>query len=78
MKRIEKLKYLSSEDAWYKKLCLKLTEAEFDQLIEIIQDNDDLNNDQFTLLVNRYFLDKKNKPKNWTAMSDILLACRET
>lgn len=56
----------------YKKSLEKLTEAEFDLIVEFIDDHDHLGHLEFEYAVNRMFLDKE-KPKGWAVIQEILV-----
>lgn len=72
--RLDRLKKLS-DHAWYKKVLVRLSEAEFDQVVEIIEDHGDEDKDRFTHTINRLWLDGP-KPKHFGQMLDVLMAIR--
>jgi len=72
MKRFEYLKKRCSENSMFAKLEDKLSEAEFFDLIEFIENNEHLDALEFEYAANRMFLDKP-KPKNWTAIMELAL-----
>lgn len=76
--RIEKLRYLASEHAWYHKICLRLPSDVFDEIVAFCEENHELSHDAWTLKVNRLGLDGKGPftKKHINTVSDILLACR--
>lgn len=72
MERIVALREFCS-DFYGKKLALKVTEAQFDQVVAFIQDHDHLGHLEFEYAVNRMYLDKP-KPKGWTEVMEMLLS----
>ena len=74
MTRLEALKIKSGE-LYYRKLALKLTESEYDQVVQFIEDNDHLGHLEFEYAINRMFLDMPNKPKNWGVIMELIMAC---
>ncbi len=72
--RLEKFKSLADHPL-YKRLMRSLTEGEFDEVVEFIDDNADLNARDFEMKVNRFYMDVNPKPKNIGKMLDILIAC---
>jgi len=70
MRRVEALKeYAKSYHG--QRLCDRLTESEFDEVVAFIDDNEDLDHLQFEYAVNRFYLDQP-KPKNFPVMQEIL------
>lgn len=57
---------------WFSKLFLKMKKDDDLFCINFIDDNKDLKNDEFEKKVNRVFIDKSDKPKNWKIISEIL------
>lgn len=57
-----------------KKLAQAITEYEFDQVVEFIQDFEPLGHLPFEYAVNRWHIDDKNKPKNLFIMMEMLLS----
>lgn len=70
MTRIEALK-LKVKQYPYEKSAKKLSEADFDRVVEFIDDNDHLGHLEFEYAVNRMFLDKP-KPKHFAIMQELL------
>lgn len=61
------------ENHWqYRRLVKRLTEAEFDMIVDFIDDNDGLGHLEFEYAVNRMFL-HADKPKNWSIIQELLL-----
>lgn len=50
----------------------KLKKSEIDFLYDFIKKNMDLNTEEFEKTINRFFLDKQIKPKNWNIISELL------
>ena len=71
--RITRLKYLCSEHAYYSKVAKKLTETEFDIMVDFIDDYADKTSSEFKSLILRRFVDC-DKPKNWNIIEDLLIA----
>lgn len=71
--RIEALKELSQQLP-YKTLAERISEADFDRVVEFIEDNDGLGHLDFEYAINRMHLDVNPKPKNWAIVQDLLLA----
>jgi len=59
---------------WHGKRMAKLTLAEMEECVTFLMNYGDLPKDQFEMTVNRMFLDRPKKPKNWLVMQE-LLAC---
>lgn len=74
MTRLEALQ-IKCKQYPYQKSAKKMTEAEFDQIIEFIEDNDYLGHLEFEYAVNRMFLNQLTKPKNWVIMTELLTVC---
>jgi hypothetical protein len=74
MTRLESLKDRVQQYP-YKKSALKLTEAEFDEMVAFIEENDELGHLEFEYAVNRMFLSKKEKPKHAFIMMELLVVC---
>lgn len=71
-------KFSSFKDhAWLRKVYAKLQKNEVELSLKIIRENRHLNKGDFELMINRYFLHKQDKPKNWTVISE-LLCCANT
>lgn len=67
-----------SQEIYYAKLMARLTEGEFDEMVEFIEDNDDLDHLAFEYKVNRMDLDSRPKDKKVAARRRImqeLLTC---
>lgn len=63
------LKFYGYEDhPWLRKDFAKLSSAERLMCITFIKQHEPLGRPEFAELVNRWFLDNPNKPKNWTVM----------
>jgi hypothetical protein len=62
---------------WHGRLFKKLLVAEVTACEQFIKNNDHLEVNEFEMAVQRMFLDKSAKPKNWTAMNE-LLVCANT
>lgn len=79
MNRLEKLKKLAApENYYYSRLCKRLSEFEFDQVVEFIEDHEGLDAGEFEKSVNRMHLEGSGytKTKNYAIIQDILLCCR--
>jgi hypothetical protein len=70
MNRIEALKVKCSQYP-YQARCLKMTEAEFDLMVEFLEENDGLGHLEFERAVNRMFLNKP-KPRNFVTIMEML------
>jgi hypothetical protein len=68
-KRLEALK-VKVQAYPFKRIALRLTEAEFDALVGFIEDNDHLGHLEFEYAANRMFLDKP-KHKNSMIMQEL-------
>jgi hypothetical protein len=75
--RLMKFQALARHE-WYGKLCQKISEHEFDLIVEFIEDFGELDDQDFERKVVRYGLDDPNKPKNANIIADLLLACKTT
>jgi hypothetical protein len=73
MNRLEYFRLRVGEHILYKRLALKLSEAEFDSCVAFIEDNDHLAHLEFEYAINRMFLDRKDKPKNWIIIQELLM-----
>lgn len=73
MTRIDYFRLRTAEHVLYKRLALKLSEAEFDQCVDFIEEHDHLDHLQFERKINRLFLDREHKPKNWTIIQELLM-----
>lgn len=73
MNRLSVFKEKCSTEFHCKKLALKISEAEFDLAVGFIEDNDHLGHLEFEYAVNRMFLDKPEKPKNWAVICELLM-----
>lgn len=74
--RIEALKSRCSNSFHHQKLAGRLTENEFDKMVEWLEDHDELAYLPFEYAVNRMFLDGRNKnfrPKVQSIVSELLL-----
>lgn len=56
----------------YSKVAQRLTEAEFDEIVDFIEDHHDLNHLDFEHEVNRMHLDRP-KSKNWAIVQELLV-----
>ena len=65
--------YDHAQHPMFHKLLERLTKEEFALCVQFIQDNSGLNNDDFNLKVNRWFLDVPNKPKRLSDMWALVL-----
>lgn len=72
--RLERFRDLCSKNFMYQKLARKLTEAEFDDCVAFIEDNSDLDNNEFAHKLNRWKLDQL-RSKHHTDMWALLTAC---
>ena len=70
MNRIEALKSRCQQYP-YAKSVTRLSESEFDLMVDFIDDNDDLGHLEFEYAVNRMFLDRE-KPKHWAIIQELL------
>jgi predicted nuclease of restriction endonuclease-like RecB superfamily len=50
----------------------KLKKSDIDFLYNFINENMNLNTEEFEKTINRFFLDKQIKPKNWNIISELL------
>lgn len=69
--RIAKLQQLSTH-SWYSKLLKKITESEFDTIVEFCEDHADLNQLEFEYAANRLFLGRE-RPKHFAIINEILV-----
>ncbi len=58
----------------YKRMAQKLSTAEFDKMIEFVEDFDDLGHLEFEYAVNRMHVCKP-RTKNWAVIEELLMAC---
>ena len=70
--RLEALLDRTKNHPIYQKLGQRLTEAEFDRIVEFIEDHDQLGHLEFEYAVNRMFLDGAPRPKNWGIIQELL------
>jgi hypothetical protein len=70
MTRLEALK-LKVQQYPYQKNALKLSEAEFDEMVAFLEEKDDLGHLEFEYAVNRMFLDRP-KPKHFAIVQELL------
>ncbi len=71
--RLDHFRLRVSSHVLYQRLARKLSEAEFDQCVEFIEDHAHLDYLEFEYAANRMFLDRKDKPKNWTVMQELIM-----
>lgn len=71
MGRLIRLTKLSNHPH-YKFLLIKLSTSEKEIMRHFIIDSFDLDKNEFIYSVNRMFLDKTDKPKNWSLIMEIL------
>lgn len=71
--RLEALKN-KVEQYPYQKPARRLSESEFDTVVQFIEDNEDLGHLDFEYAVNRMFLDGE-KPKNFAIIQELLVVC---
>lgn len=64
--------YAYETHPWLKRVFNKLSKNEKDLAVAFITQNDGLNKGEFELRVNRMFMDVKDKPKNWTAVLELI------
>lgn len=57
---------------WLGRVFMKLSDAEVKLCRDFILEHKNLTHDQFILKVNRMFLDKPVRPKNWTRIMELL------
>ena len=57
-----------------RKLFIKLTTEEFAAVIKFVNENESLNNDEYMLKANRWYLDQP-KPKHYSDMWAIVTQC---
>lgn len=69
--RLDALEELKT-DAWYGRCISKLKKIELEICETFIKNNDGLDRGQFEMAVNRMFIHVKDKPKQWTMISEIL------
>ena len=74
MNRAEKLESYFSHPHLKKKIS-SLKASELSLAREFIEKNRDLNQSDFELKTNRFFLDDPNKPKNWVTICELLSCC---
>lgn len=72
MERIDYFRDRCTNHYLYSKHAKKLSEAEFDECVDFIEEHDQLSHLQFEYAVNRYKLDQV-KPKNHAIMLELLL-----
>ena len=58
--------------AWYHKLASRLNAQEEQECLQFIEANKNLNKSDFEHTLNRFFVDRKDKPKNWKIMLELL------
>lgn len=70
----ERLKNFDSlvDHPWFKKLVLKLSASDKDMITKFIAEKDHLTKADFEFAINRIFLDKKDKPKKYKEILDVL------
>lgn len=73
MKRIDALKLFCKGFHGFKLSC-KISEAEFDEMIEFLEEWDHLGTIEFEHKINRWYLDNPNKPKHLFIMAEILMS----
>lgn len=71
MSRLQKLEELKSHP-YYAKYLLKLSQSEMQFCIDFIEQHNARSRSEFEYLVNRVFIGKPDKPKNWTLICEIL------
>lgn len=69
--RVLKLKQLAGH-SWYAKLLKKISDAEFDMIVEFCEDNAHLNQLEFEFAANRMFLGRQ-RPKHFAIINEILV-----
>lgn len=57
---------------WFSRLFVKLKQADDSFCLDFIKQNEHLSKDDFEKKVNRVFIDKSDKPKNWKIILEIL------
>lgn len=62
-------------DAWYGRLLPKLKKAGEETVVTFIRENEELAVGEWEKKVQRLFLDKEQKPANWTLINEVLIVC---
>ena len=60
----------------YKNSMQRMLDSELAMIVDLIETNAELGRDDWTLKINRLFLDSTSKPRHHAEIVDILLACR--
>lgn len=73
------LKYVATQD-WHPtgKILKRLTVSEQEMCVEFIMKHETLDQDNFILAVNKWFMDVQDRPKNWSHMTDLVAQCIST
>ena len=61
-------------DPWYGAAMRKLNRSEHSLCVAFLVEHEKLDKGAFEMAVNRMFLDKMERPKNWTLIADLLTA----
>lgn len=61
-----------AKHGWLSKSYAKLSASEREMAEQFIRENDAKSKGDFELAVNRMFIDRPNKPKNWTIILELL------
>lgn len=72
MKRIEKFHSLKNH-AHYARYYTALKQKDIALISEFISENETLKKDEFEMKMNRFFLELKDRPKNWAMLSELLM-----
>lgn len=72
--RLEQFKGYKSHP-WLKKAYAKMTKKDLEIAINFIESNHSLSPSEFEHKVNRMFIDKIDKPKNFTIILELLSCC---
>lgn len=60
---------------FYKKIYVKLNTKERSLCHDFISEHPNLDRNEFATMVARLWMDKKDKPKNWKEMDELLMVC---
>jgi hypothetical protein len=63
------------QDAWYHKIIEKFTTEDHRIIRDFFRAHGGLDIGQYERVVQRLFLDKPYKPKNWTSINEVLIVC---
>lgn len=72
---MRKINFLNFKNhPYYSKYFKKLKESDIEFCINILEQTNNLNKNDYSFKIVRLWLDQKNKPKNWTIIEELLIA----